>query len=311
MTALTDVAAYLPAQRVPIEDVAGPLGLTTMQVRVFRRYHGLAEVCRDDGTLLDLLLAATSRLDELRGNEHRVRYVLYARGMPVVAPYPANPLHELCQALGLGHATAFTVTQQACAAGLLAVDLAGRLLAADGDPEARALVVTGEKAFTPVAQLVPETSFFAEGSAAALVAAAGPRDRLLAYACRTRGEYDGEPGQRRDLAAQFQQDFPRTLADVVTAAAGAAGLALDDIALILPHNVNKVSWRLFCKATGYPVDRVLLANVPTAGHCFCADPFINHQTAVAEGLLRPGDRYLVGAAGAGPGATFSAMVFEH
>jgi 3-oxoacyl-[acyl-carrier-protein] synthase III len=311
VTSLEAVAAYLPSRRVPIEDLADQLGLTSMQVRVFRRYHGLSEVCRDDGTLLDLLRAATSRLDALRGHEHQVRYVLYARSMPVAVPYPGNPLHELCRELGLGHAVAFTVTHQACAAGLLAVDLAGRLLDSDGDPDARALVIAGEKAFTRIAQLVPETSIFAEGSSACLVRPGGQRDRLLSYACRVRGEYDGGPGERRELAARFQQDFPRTLSEVIAAAVAQAGLRLQDIRLILPHNVNKVSWRLLCKATGFPVERVLLDNVPTAGHSFCADPFINHQSAVAGGRLRPGDPYLVGAAGAGPGATFSAMVFEH
>jgi 3-oxoacyl-[acyl-carrier-protein] synthase-3 len=44
---------------------------------------------------------------------------------------------------------------------------------------------------------------------------------------------------------------------------------------------------------------------------FCADAFVNYQTACARDLLRPGDHYLVAAAGAGLGATFSAMVFEH
>ncbi|HEY2574821.1 MAG TPA: 3-oxoacyl-[acyl-carrier-protein] synthase III C-terminal domain-containing protein [Streptosporangiaceae bacterium] len=311
MTALEAVAAYLPERRVPIEDLADQLGLTAMQIRVFRRYHGLSQVCRDDGTLLDLLLAATSRLDALRGHEHQVRYVLYARSMPVAVPYPENPLHELRDALGLGHAVAFTVTHQACAAGLLAVDLAGRLLASDGDPAARALVIAGEKAFTPIAQLVPETSIFAEGSSACLVRADGPRDRLLSYVSLARGEYDGKPDERRQLAARFQQEFPRTLAQVIGTAVERAKLRPGDIRLILPHNVNKVSWRLLCKAMGFPVERVLLDNVPTAGHSFCADPFINHQSATARGLLQPGDPYLVAAAGAGPGATFSAMVFEH
>src|ERR1700690_3338818 len=155
MTALEAVSVYLPA-RVPIESLAAPLGLTDMQVKLFRRFHGLREVGREpDGSLQDLLMKAVAGLDELRGQEHRVRYVLYARTMPVVAPYPVNPLYEACRALGLGHAIAFTVTHQSCAGGLLAIDLAGRLLAADaadgqadGQEEPLALILSGEKAFT-------------------------------------------------------------------------------------------------------------------------------------------------------------------
>jgi 3-oxoacyl-[acyl-carrier-protein] synthase-3 len=90
-----------------------------------------------------------------------------------------------------------------------------------------------------------------------------------------------------------------------------AGLRMEDIRLILPHNVNVVAWQRVCKRIGYPLDQVVLEHVATDGHVFCADAFINYQTAVSGGLLSPGDRYVVAAAGAGRGATFSAMVFEH
>jgi 3-oxoacyl-[acyl-carrier-protein] synthase-3 len=309
VTAVTAVATHLPAQRVPIEQVADRLGLDPMQAKVFRRYHDLAEIRLDpDGTLLDLLLAAAANLDALPGQEHRVRYVLHARSFPVVVPYPVNPLHELCRRLGLAHALAFTVTHHACASGLLAIDIAGRLLATDPRPDALALVLAGEKAFTRDAQLVPGTTIFGEGASACLVAATGPRDRLLAYAARARGEFDDELSPD---PARYEREYPESLAQVVRAALAQAGLRLDEIDLILPHNVNALVWRRLCRRIGYPVERVVLDNVPLVGHTFCADAFLNYRTARERGLLRPGSRYLVGAAGAGLGATFSAMIFEH
>jgi 3-oxoacyl-[acyl-carrier-protein] synthase-3 len=312
VTALAEVAAYVPDQRVTIESLGPALDLTPMQVKVFRRYHGLAEVSRDqDRSLLELLASAAGRLSRLPGARERVRYLLYARSMPVVAPFPLNPLHELAARLGLGHALAFTVTHQACATSLQAIQLAGQLLAADGDADALALVVAGEKAYTRVAQIVPETSFFAEASAACLVSHDGPRDRLLAYAAQSRGEFDGGPAVQPDLLGRFQEASPTALADVITTALKQAGLRLADVRLILPHNVNKVSWRRVSRLLDYPVQQVLLDNVASIGHGFCADAFINHQTAAERGLLAAGDRYVIAAAGAAPGATFSAMVFEH
>jgi 3-oxoacyl-[acyl-carrier-protein] synthase-3 len=310
MTALEAVATYLPDRRVPIEELGEHLDLDERQIRVFRRFHGLGEVCREpDGSLLDLLSAAVGKLAELRGQEHRVRYVLYARGIPAAVPFPLNPLHELCRAVGLGHAIAFTITHHACATGLLAVDVAGRMLASDGEPGALALVVAGEKAFTKDAELVPETTFFSEGAAACLVSAAGPRDRMLSYASRTRGEFNGRLGDDPDLLARYQKVYPEMLAEVILAAAEQAGVPLAELDMILPHNVNTVSWRRLCRQIGYPLDRVLLDNVPLTGHNFAADMFVNYRTAMDRGLLNPGDRYLVAAAGLG--AIFSAMVFEH
>jgi len=315
MTALEAVSVYLPPERIPVESLAGPLGLTEMQVKLFRRFHGLREVGRDpDPSLQRLLMKAAAGLDALRGQEHRVRYVLYARTMPVVAPYPANPLHEVCRALGLGHALAFTVTHQSCASGLLAIDMAGRLLAADaadgqdGQAGPLALVLSGEKAFTREAQLFADTTIFGEGASACLVSAFGDRDRMLAYASNVRGEFDSATGAND---ARLQREYRPSLAAVMRQALDEACVALDDIRVILPHNVNMVTWQRMCLLLKFPLDRVVLDNIPASGHVFCADVFANYKTACERGLLRPGDRYLAAAVGAGGGATFAAMVFEH
>jgi 3-oxoacyl-[acyl-carrier-protein] synthase III len=59
VTALAEVAAYVPPQRAPIESLARELDLSPMQLKVFQRYHGLAEVSRDpDRSLVDLLTSA-------------------------------------------------------------------------------------------------------------------------------------------------------------------------------------------------------------------------------------------------------------
>ena len=319
MTALEAVAAYQPAARLTVEEVAATLGLTEMEIKLFRRFHGLRQVCLDPRlSLPDLLLGAATALAALRGQEHRVRYVLWARAFPTVVPYPLNPLQDVCRALGLEHALAFAVTQQSCASALLAIDLAGRLLAASGpdsvaaaDPDAAeplALVLTGEKAFTRDAQLLPGMSLFSEGSSACLVSATGTRDRLLAYACSQHGEFDAVGGVS---AEAFQQEYRPLLAGVIHQALAQAGLTLDDIGLILPHNVNLVTWQRMSRLLGVPVERVLVDNIGSNGHVFCSDAFLNYQTARARGLLRTGDRYLVASVGAGHGATFAAMVFEH
>jgi 3-oxoacyl-[acyl-carrier-protein] synthase III len=320
MTALEAVSVYLPPVRTPIENLAGPLGLTDMQVKLFRRFHGLREVGRDpEVSLYGLLMKAAAGLDALRGQEHRVRYVLYARTMPVVAPFPENPLHEVCHTLGLDHALAFTVTHQSCASGLLAIDIAGRLLAADaadghaadghaGQAEPLALILSGEKAFTREAEMFADTTIFGEGASACLVSAFGARDRLLAYASNVRGEFDSATGEND---ARLQREYRPSLAEVMRQALDEADTTLDDIRVVLPHNVNLVTWQRMCLLLGFPADRVLLENIPTSGHVFCADVFTNYQTARERGLLRPGDRYLAAVVGAGGGATFAAMVFEH
>jgi 3-oxoacyl-[acyl-carrier-protein] synthase III len=309
MTSLAAVAAYLPETRVPIGELAEQLQLRERDIQLFQRFYGLSEVCRDPGTLTDLLLAATGKLTELVGLEHRIRYVIYAGGSPATVPYPINPLHDVCAELGLTGATAFSVTDHACASTLLSIDLAGRLLAADDDPDSLALVLAAMKTFSRDTQLVPETSLFSEGSAACLVSATGSSDRVVCYATSMRGDFDGWITNEEEAAARYGQAYPECLAEVLQQAVDQAGLSLADLRLILPHNVNSVSWRRLCKRIGFPRERVLLDNVPQYGHCFAADGLINYRTAIERSLLQPGDYYLMAAAGLG--AVFSAMVFQH
>jgi 3-oxoacyl-[acyl-carrier-protein] synthase-3 len=311
MTALDAVSVYLPTARLSVEELADQLDLPEIQVKLFRRFHGLAEVRYDPSiSLTELLLRAARELPGLAEHRQRIKYVLWGRAFPVVAPYPVNPLHEVCRELGLDHALAFTVTQQSCCSALLAIELAGRLLAGDrrAGIDSLALVLTGEKGFTRDARLLPGMSLFSEGASACLISGSGQRDRLLGYACRQRGEFDKAGGGSQD---EFQREYRPTLAEVIRTALDAAGVALADIEIILPHNVNAVTWQRICLLLEFPQDRVLLDNVAGNGHVFCTDAFANYQTAVQQGRLQPGDKYLVATVGAGDGASFAAMVFEH
>jgi 3-oxoacyl-[acyl-carrier-protein] synthase-3 len=315
MTALREIAGYLPDRRVPLEELLADWQLPASTVDTLRRSYGYSEVRRQKPgeTLTDLLVQAAHSLPSLAAHRHQVRYVLYARTVPVSQPHPLNPLPDVCELLDLRGATAFAVTHHGCAAGLLAVDMAGRLLAMDrdngGDPDALALVVAAEQVFTLDETLRPEARIFGEASAACLVAADGPRDRVLSYATLQRGDLDHWATDRPDHAERFAKEYTVLAAEVISTAAERAGLGVDELRLILPHNVNVRSWRKVCRQLGVAPTAVLLDNVPRIGHTFAADPFLNYRTAVDSGLLRAGDRYLMAAAAYG--ATFSAMVVEH
>jgi 3-oxoacyl-[acyl-carrier-protein] synthase-3 len=308
---LAAVHAYLPAQSFPVRECLAAYGFPDKQIRLHERFYGFSQIRLDpDGDLTELLTSAVSGMPELRGRKHQVRYVLHARTMPVVAPYPLNPLHDATIRLGLGHATAFSVTQHACASGLLAVELAGNLLAGDGDPDALALIIAGEKAFTASAQVIAGTGVMGEGAAAVLVRGHGSRDRVLAYAVDTHGQFSAGPWMSEKVSAEFREAYPGLLAEVIRTAVERAGLTVDDLALIMPHNVNRISWLRTLRQLGiHDTDRLLLDAFPDMGHCFGADSFIGYDIARRQGRLRPGDRYLMTAVGLG--ATFAAMVLVH
>lgn len=308
MTALREVAAHIPST-VPLESLSERLGLTTLQTRMFRRLHGLERIAVGDGESWgEMLLAAASGLRGLDVDASRVRYVIAGRTLGYAVPRDQRPLAEVAEKLGLTGAVTFSVTELACASGLFAVDLAGRLLDADGDPDALALVFSGEKAFTPSIQHAPETTIMGEGVAACLVAAGGERDRVLSYVTTTHGEFYREQ-EDPTVAVAFREVYPGLVADIAAQAVREAGLDWNDIQLVLPHNVNKVSWIQVAKLLRLPLDRIYLDLVPAYGHCFSADPFLNYLGAREAGRLTAGRPYLMVAAGLGAVAT--AMVLCH
>jgi 3-oxoacyl-[acyl-carrier-protein] synthase-3 len=309
MTSLVAVSSHLP-ETVSVEDLRGPLGLDDQQVRRFSRLYGLDRICQAPGqSEADLMIAAAGKLEGLVGQEERVRYVIRAKGMRTTAPYPISPVQDVRVALGLTHAKTFSVADHGCATGLLALDVAGTVLAADGDPDAMALILAGDKTFTPFTQWVQDVSIMGEGVAAVLVAAQGDRDRMLGYATRIHGREDGVIDLTPDVAKYARKIYQDALEEVVLGALAEAGLTLADLDLVLPHNVNRVSWTVAAKNLGLPNEKFFLDNLSQTGHCFCADPFINYQTVCELGLLKPGDKYLMTSAGLGQ--TFAAMVFEH
>jgi len=309
MTALLDVACHLPELSVDIREIGERAGIDERLIANFRRFYGLSQVRRaPGGDLREALVAAASGLTGLRGNERRVRHVIYARTISTVAAAHENPLEDVCAALGLSEASAFTLIEQGCATGLLAVELAGRLLAADGDPDALALVFSGEATFTPMIQLIPESTVLGECTAACLVGGGDDHDVLLGLAVHTYGKY-AEDYPPKALDPAFLNDHNDLLAAVIQEAVEAAGAECADLTVILPHNVNRLSWVRTCRILGLPLDRVYLDNIPVTGHCFAADPFVNLVHAREAGRLRPGDLYLM--ASVGLGATFSAAVLRH
>ncbi|MEU5552548.1 3-oxoacyl-[acyl-carrier-protein] synthase III C-terminal domain-containing protein [Micromonospora sp. NPDC047793] len=328
-TVLHRVEAFTPARSWTVEEIGAACGLNRYQTKVLRRIRGMAEVRADpDGDLFDLLVPAAGAA--LRGlpDPTVVRYLLYAHTLPDPAPSHVLAADELRKRLGLSGTDAFAVTQQFCASGLAAVDIAGELLRADGDPMAKALVVTGEKAFNSVLRYVLHVSITGEASTALLVGldtpdgyrsgglAAGPGrspdgagSRVLSYAARTEGEFADGFRMSAEQLRRFGDTYNTHLWTAMSDALAQAGKELSDIAMVIPHNVNASLWLRLCAQVGLDRRRVFLDNIPRYGHCNCSDPFLNLVSMRERGLLREGESYLLTSVGIG--SSYAAMVIEY
>lgn len=305
---LEAVESFFPERVVTVEQQSDELGLNPAQRHLFRKVHGLDRMHYDPELgLYDLVLPPARRILE-QTDSCAVRYVVHARSSLEIAPSTVDVAAELRDRLGLEHATAFSVTHQNCASPLAAIDLAGELMRADGDPDARALVITGEKAFTPVLRGSYNTYLTAEGSASCLVSRGGRGPRIRSYVSRTYGEYFD--GLKMDLALiqKFSVERPRMLSELLHSAAALAGCTLAEIHHILPTNPNVTIWQEATRDLGLAPDQFFTDNVARYSHCMSADLLINYVTLREEGRLEPGRHYMFVALGVG--YTFAAMVIK-
>lgn len=309
-TTLEAVESYTPDRIVPIEQLAERLRLRPTKIRLFRRIHGLENIRFDpELSFYDVVLPAARRIVALPGVAERIRYVIYAHTTQAVAPAHIDPAEELKKRLGLKHAEAFAVSQQNCASGLAAVGVAAELLRAEGGLTDQALVITGEQAYSPMVQLIPDIAIMGDAASACLVSLGGAGDLIRSYATRTLGEYSAAMLLDQDKALEFSKIYAPVLAEVIRDAVKQAGMTLNEIDQIVPHNVNLQSWRQTISELGIDRSRVFLDNIERFGHCFASDVFLNYTTLRDRGGLRHGHSYVF--ATVGLGATFAAMVITH
>jgi 3-oxoacyl-[acyl-carrier-protein] synthase-3 len=110
------------------------------------------------------------------------------------------------------------------------------------------------------------------------------------------------------MAADFFETYTANVVATLREAIAKAGLTAADITMVIPHNVNRSSWRRIIPELGLGEDRIYLDNVSRYGHCFCSDPFLNLVSLRDEGRLASNGIYLL--ATVGLGATYAAMVIE-
>jgi 3-oxoacyl-[acyl-carrier-protein] synthase-3 len=323
MTSLVEVACHIPERSESIREAGERLGVSLREQRLFEKFFGLREIrVAPERTYADRLVDAAEKLRTLRGNESRIKYFIAARTFRDVVPASQAPVQEAADRLGLHRALSFSVTEHACASGLLALWTAGWLLR-DDEPDAMALLVTGEHA--PLEGFyLPETSIMGDSTAACLVTADGARDRLRSYAYRMNPSIEEtmemavmhSPDMEDVIskyssvsAEELKKFYTEEVARVICEAVDQAGITLDRLSLILPHNVNRISWVRICRSLGYPVESVMLDYVPITGHCYTADGFLNYTEAKRQGRLREDEYYMI--VGVGMGGSFAAMVFQH
>ena len=277
------------------------------------RIHGIEQVpMAENESSSDLLRQALRKLFASPSpieDRSKVRYLIYCHTIQTVAPYPINLVNQIRREFELVNAIPLSLTMQNCASSITALDLADTLLSQSDDPEDTIIILTGEKAFTPTVQLIPNTTIMGEASAACLVSRSQGRNQLRSVKQKTLGQFSNGVRLTPQVLREFDEAYVPTLSAVIQEAVSAADMTMEEIDWILPHNINLSSWRKVSRFLEFPREKIFLENVSKMGHCFCSDVFVNYESAYSKDLIKKGSKIVL--VSVGLGATFAAAVIEH
>lgn len=309
MLYLKAVQCAIPDERPSLFDLKDRYAVRPGELEIFHRIYGLdrVPVCREP--MVDFLCSAISRLINATGiDPGQVKWLIYAHTASQHAREGDALLNRVCHRLGLSQARAFGMSSSKCASTIEGLKVLERLLAGE-DAGTYAILVTADIAFTPTLQIIPDCSVVGDAAAACLLSSQPPGHSMLSVQIDVYGQHARCQWSLDEEAIEFEDQYPRRMAQTMTRALAKAGLSWSDVRQVLPQNINVYSWKRVAKQVGIPMKLIYLEQVPALAHCFGADIFLNWFFAEQDHRFRPGD-YLV-LATVGLGAVFGAAVIQY
>lgn len=297
----------VPEREIDNEYFSRELGIDTTAEWIEKRIGIVKRHWAVDETSTDLAVgAARAALSQARLRPEDIQLVIVATSTPdFTMPSTACLVQHR---LGAEDALAFDVVN-ACAGFVYAFDAATRYLQS-GEFE-NALVIGVDRGSRLVDHRDRGTSvFFGDGAGAAVVSTHG-RGRVLASKMHSRGT--SEPlsvpvGGSMTMDGKAIWNFAtEILPGTVRELCDMAGVAVDQIKLIVPHQANRNILAASAEALGLPLDRVAI-NIDRYGNTLAGSIPIALDEAMANARVLPGD--IVALVGFGAGLAWGGLLLE-
>ena len=226
--------------------------------------------------------------------------VLQLESVPDLFKYPASIIQT---ELDLPNASVVGINQLGCASIFAALRMARALIVAEDDLKA-VLCVSADK-FPAGRHRDLAYNVVSDGACAALVRRDSERNRIVECTQVTKGAlWDSEEIENEIIAAYFP-----TAKALVERTLAKAGLEMDDIDLIIPHNVALRSWEILGRLIGCPANRIYTENIARVGHTIASDNLLNLRCATESGRIEKRDYLLLFTFGYG--SNWACMIVQH
>lgn len=309
MLYIEHISYYLPTNRVSIQNMKEHTNLSDNMLGIFEKIYGLKDILvENEKKILDILcLAISDLLHHTEINVNDIRYLIHSHTGNMLIPFGESLPQQIKVRFELINAIAFGTTMHKCMSSLKALEVLSVLI--NKSKKSYALLLTGEISFTKALRLIPKSSISGDAAAVALISNRGSHHQLLASETILLPGYSEGIYLSDEKLQQFDREFIPIMTKTILTAIHKAKIDLDSIALILPHNVNYLTWKNIAKALNISNDIIYFNNIAHFGHCFSSDGLLNLVFAIKENRIQKKNYYIM--AGCGMGFFFSCSVFKY
>jgi 3-oxoacyl-[acyl-carrier-protein] synthase-3 len=290
-----------------IEEVAKMIGLTDEQLRVYRDIRKLKCLRLSDETADEMAIKVGRKiLDESGIDPSEIDAVVYFHSLYNQSLAPMSSVGKLQHELGLTRATGFAITGQGCASVNSSIRVCRNMIMA-GSAET-ALIIGSDAQQDSRSRELYGISIVGDGASAIIMRKGGERNRLIEIGGFDEGyfhavtDWDSVDRENFDLVYMVasMRLVHRTLAR--------AGVSLDQIKTLIPHNVNHSSWDRILTFLKFPAEKFFGENIRRNGHAYGTDIIVNLADAIQAKRSQPGDYVMIMSAGMG---TLGCIIMRH
>jgi len=293
-----DHIAYVLPHRVSVEELVHEAGLESGTADVLRR-NGLQRVPVSKAMPLTVLVRQV--LDAVCGKEKtsliKVRGVIFAHSLAVLAPADVPFLNECLEGYGLETIPRIAVSGQPCSILHMAIQLGNGWLNSLAQDET-ILLLGADQAYS-----ADERIFFGsamgDAAVAAVIGGRAARYHILAsFSQTTIYAFEGEASPPEAIA-EFRKLNPLNIRYAIEACLSKAGLTLKDINCIVPHTPYSSIWDVMAELLRFPRELILTNYLYDTGHLNSNDVLVHYARGVEEGLIKEGQVALLVSPGFG------------
>jgi 3-oxoacyl-[acyl-carrier-protein] synthase-3 len=311
---LLDVSSYLPGEPIGVDYYAQLAGSDELRESVMFRAPAFRHHVRPDETATDMMERATQGLIDRHGRDviENVDILITHTQVPDMPFYGAGG--AIAHRLGMRPSWVLDLHNGGCAAFVLALNVARRLLAAGEGSSALITIAqnaAGQVFDQPGVRRKAQASIPGDGAAAGLVALSS-QSPILDVECRTYGEYAGDMTLAIDPPRKWWQSGPgeacigftetkiakvlargnRQVPEVALAVCDRIGVSSGDIDLLVTNQPNRIFLRNWREALELPESKHV-DTFEECGNLFGAGIPVNLDRAISEGRLVAGDVVLM------------------